>query len=50
MVSEISLSLATACEGDGVNGGHGYSGTDVLYLAFLGGMLSPDRKVRIGGE
>lgn len=36
MVGETSLSLATACEGDSMNGDNGYDGTDVLYVAFLG--------------
>jgi hypothetical protein len=34
MVGETSLALATACNGDSMTGSHGYSETDVLYLAF----------------
>jgi hypothetical protein len=36
LVGEASLALATACFGDGVNGGNGWDDADVLYLAFKG--------------
>ena len=36
MVGEASISLATACEGMGMNGENGYSDTDILYVAFKG--------------
>jgi chitosanase len=36
LVGEASLALATACFGDGVNGGNGWDGADVLYFAFKG--------------
>ncbi|KAK5653958.1 hypothetical protein OQA88_7634 [Cercophora sp. LCS_1] len=41
MVGEVSLALATACEGEGMNGGNGHSETDVLYLVFGGDEAVP---------
>ena len=40
-MGEASLSLATACYGDSVNGNNGYDGTDVLYVAFTGDEAVP---------
>jgi len=36
VVGEVSISLATACYGKGMNGNHGHSVDDVLYIAFAG--------------
>ncbi|KAJ0164901.1 Endo-chitosanase [Colletotrichum tanaceti] len=36
MVGEASISLATACYGNGVNGNSGHDDNDVLYIAFTG--------------
>jgi hypothetical protein len=36
MVGEASISLATLCFGDSMNGNNGYSNLDVLYIAFTG--------------
>lgn len=36
MVGEASISLATLCFGDSMNGNYGYSDLDVLYIAFTG--------------
>ena len=36
MVGEASISLATACFGQGVNGNSGHDQDDVLYIAFPG--------------
>ncbi|KAK1752738.1 chitosanase [Echria macrotheca] len=44
MVGEVSLALATACNGDGMTGDNGYSRTDVLYLAFVGDEAVPGAK------
>lgn len=41
MVGEASISLATACFGEGVNGNSGHDGTDVLYIAFTGSDAVP---------
>ncbi|KAL3488387.1 fungal chitosanase of glycosyl hydrolase group 75-domain-containing protein [Aspergillus germanicus] len=41
LVGEASLALATACFGEGVNGGNGWDGADVLYLAFKGDGAAP---------
>jgi Fungal chitosanase of glycosyl hydrolase group 75 len=38
---EASISLATACFGDSMNGDNGYTGHDVLYLAFTGAAAKP---------
>lgn len=36
LVGEASISLATLCFGDGVNGDNGHDADDVLYIAFQG--------------
>lgn len=36
LVGEASLSLATACYGQSVNGDNGHDQSDVLYIAFTG--------------
>jgi hypothetical protein len=41
MVGEASISLATACFGDGVNGDSGHDENDVLYIAFPGSDAVP---------
>lgn len=42
LVGEASISLATACFGKAnIDGGHGYDGFDVLYIAFLGDEAVP---------
>lgn len=41
MIGETSLALATACFGDGMTGNNGYSGEDVLYIAFTGSDAVP---------
>lgn len=41
MVGEASISLATACFGDGMNGDNGHDEDDVLYIAFPGSDAVP---------
>ncbi|KAI1877957.1 uncharacterized protein JN550_000139 [Neoarthrinium moseri] len=41
MVGEASISLATACFGQGVNGNSGHDEDDVLYIAFPGSDAVP---------
>lgn len=41
MVGEASISLATACFGQEMNGNFGYDGNDVLYVAFPGSEAVP---------
>ncbi|TDZ73428.1 Endo-chitosanase [Colletotrichum trifolii] len=41
MVGEASLSLATACYGNSVNGNSGHDDNDVLYIAFTGSEAVP---------
>lgn len=36
MVGEASISLATACYGNSINGNSGHDDNDVLYIAFTG--------------
>ncbi|KAI0197981.1 chitosanase [Astrocystis sublimbata] len=36
VIGEASISLATACFGDGITGNNGHDQTDVLYIAFQG--------------
>jgi len=40
---EASISLATACFGNGMTGDNGYSSHDVLYLAFTGNAAKPGK-------
>ncbi|KAM0227381.1 hypothetical protein ACHAPO_011567 [Fusarium lateritium] len=44
VVGEASISLATACFGNGVNGNSGHDETDVLYIAFTGQDAVPGAK------
>ncbi|KUJ19604.1 Chitosanase-domain-containing protein [Mollisia scopiformis] len=41
MVGEASISMATLCFGDSVNGNSGHADTDVLYIAFTGSDAVP---------
>lgn len=41
MVGEASISLATACYGDGITGNDGHDDNDVLYIAFSGSDAVP---------
>jgi len=41
VVGEASISLATACFGNGVNGNAGHDVDDVLYIAFTGAQAVP---------
>ncbi|KAF5019975.1 hypothetical protein F66182_8006 [Fusarium sp. NRRL 66182] len=41
MVGEASISLATACFGDSINGNNGHDDNDVLYIAFPGSDAVP---------
>ena len=43
MIGEASISLATACFGQEVNGNSGYDGNDVLYIAFPGSGAVPGK-------
>ncbi|KAF3070000.1 Endo-chitosanase [Trichoderma lentiforme] len=41
VVGEASISLATACFGESINGNNGHDQTDVLYIAFTGSSAVP---------
>ncbi|KZL85792.1 fungal chitosanase, partial [Colletotrichum incanum] len=41
MIGEASISLATACYGDSINGNSGHDDNDVLYIAFTGSDAVP---------
>ncbi|KAK0766384.1 hypothetical protein N5P37_000107 [Trichoderma harzianum] len=44
VVGEASISLATACFGNSINGNNGHDQTDVLYIAFTGSSAVPGAK------
>lgn len=44
LVGEASISLATKCYGKKINGDNGHDGTDVLYIAFPGGIADTVHK------
>lgn len=45
LIGEASISLATRCFGEGVNGGSGHDEQDVLYIAFTGDDAVPGDKL-----
>ena len=45
LVGEASISLATACYGDSINGNNGHTPNDVLYIAFPGSVADTVEKL-----
>lgn len=46
MIGEASISMATFCFGNSVNGNSGHTQTDVLYIAFTGADAVPGKTAK----